>query len=323
VPEAGTPRGRAVAGPDARNVTATAYPPRFAGDPPWTPDVVPVAIGARAPLGRVATAGGPSQPDALADARADRVRRCSIPLRARGQFTDSARTPLRARGVSDALRTGDPLRGSRARRSPAISGSPAPAPASAAPRVAAWPGPSYDAATKRVGRQVAKTGSLRSRLVEFSQRKIPLHASLLEERSHDGQPDRFPTSGEAWRAGTPRPPRPDGAGRAGGDGVAGDGVPRRARRPEVAGEGALVVHTAVRNVRQAGPVAVREIGRLRRPPASCDGSFCPVLSRGLRPVAHGTRERTVRTEGSASGRSGVSSSISLDRSTRAAVRRTR
>jgi len=50
-----------------------------------------------------------------------------------------------------------------------------------------------------------------------------------------------------------------------------------AERPEVAGEGALVVHTAVRNVRQPGPVAVREIGSVRRPPASCDGRLCPVL----------------------------------------------
>ena len=45
----------------------------------------------------------------------------------------------------------------------------------------------------------------------------------------------------------------------------------------VAGEGTLVVHTAVRNVRQPGPVAVREIGSVRRPRASCDGRFCPVL----------------------------------------------
>jgi len=47
--------------------------------------------------------------------------------------------------------------------------------------------------------------------------------------------------------------------------------------PEVAGEGKLVAHTAVRNVRQPGPVAVREIGSVSRPRASCDGRFCPVL----------------------------------------------
>ena len=50
-----------------------------------------------------------------------------------------------------------------------------------------------------------------------------------------------------------------------------------AERPQVAGEGTLVGHTAVRNVRQPGPVAVREIGSVRRPRASCDGRFCPVL----------------------------------------------
>ena len=77
------------------------------------------------------------------------------------------------------------------------------------------------------------------------------------------QTDRFPTSGEACRVATPRPPRPDDAGRAGGDGVAGDGT--------------LVVHTAVRNVRQAGPVAVREIGNVRRQQASCDSGYCPAL----------------------------------------------
>ena len=49
-----------------------------------------------------------------------------------------------------------------------------------------------------------------------------------------------------------------------------------AERPEVAGEGTLVMHTAVRNVRQPGPVAVREVGSVR-PRASCDGRFCPVL----------------------------------------------
>jgi hypothetical protein len=50
-----------------------------------------------------------------------------------------------------------------------------------------------------------------------------------------------------------------------------------AERPELAAEGTLVVHTAVRNVRQPGPVAVREIGSVSRPRASCDGRFCPVL----------------------------------------------
>jgi len=50
-----------------------------------------------------------------------------------------------------------------------------------------------------------------------------------------------------------------------------------AERPEVAGEGTLVVHTAVRNVRQPGPVAVREIGNVHRQQASCDGGYCPAL----------------------------------------------
>ena len=50
-----------------------------------------------------------------------------------------------------------------------------------------------------------------------------------------------------------------------------------AEPPQVAGEGTLVGHTAVRNVLQPGPVAVREIGNVRRPRASCDGRFCPVL----------------------------------------------
>ena len=50
-----------------------------------------------------------------------------------------------------------------------------------------------------------------------------------------------------------------------------------AERPQVAGEGTRVGHTAVRNVRQLVPVAVREIGSVRRPRASCDGRFCPVL----------------------------------------------
>src|SRR5262249_14027185 len=51
------------------------------------------------------------------------------------------------------------------------------------------------------------------------------------ERSHDGKPNRVPTTGEACRVATPGPPTgPDGAGCAGGDDVAGDGIPRRARR---------------------------------------------------------------------------------------------
>jgi len=50
-----------------------------------------------------------------------------------------------------------------------------------------------------------------------------------------------------------------------------------AERPQVAGEGTRVGHTAVRNVRQPRPVVVREIGSVRRPRASCDGRFCPVL----------------------------------------------
>ena len=50
-----------------------------------------------------------------------------------------------------------------------------------------------------------------------------------------------------------------------------------AERPEVACQGTLVVHTAAGEVRQPGPVAVREIGNVRRPRASCDGRFCPVL----------------------------------------------
>ena len=50
-----------------------------------------------------------------------------------------------------------------------------------------------------------------------------------------------------------------------------------AERPEVAGEGTLVVHTAVRNVRQPGPVAVREIGNVHRQQASCDSGYCPAL----------------------------------------------
>jgi hypothetical protein len=52
-----------------------------------------------------------------------------------------------------------------------------------------------------------------------------------------------------------------------------------AQHPEVAGEGTLVVHTAVRDVRQAGPVTVRDIGNVSRPRASCDGRFCPVVPR--------------------------------------------
>jgi len=58
-------------------------------------------------------------------------------------------------------------------------------------------------------------------------------------------------------------------------GQIGRGMPG-AEGPEVAGEGTLVMHTAVRNVRQPGPVAVREVGSVR-PRASCDGRFCPVL----------------------------------------------
>ena len=50
-----------------------------------------------------------------------------------------------------------------------------------------------------------------------------------------------------------------------------------AERPQVAGEGTRVGHTAVRNVRQPRPVVVREIGSVRRPPASCDGGYCPAL----------------------------------------------
>ena len=50
-----------------------------------------------------------------------------------------------------------------------------------------------------------------------------------------------------------------------------------AERPQVAGEGTLVGHTAVRNVRQPGPVAVREIGNVRRQQASCDSGYCPAL----------------------------------------------
>jgi hypothetical protein len=49
------------------------------------------------------------------------------------------------------------------------------------------------------------------------------------------------------------------------------------RRVPVAGEETLVVHTAAGDVRKPGPVAVREIGSVRRPQASCDGRFCPVL----------------------------------------------
>src|SRR5262249_57425849 len=51
------------------------------------------------------------------------------------------------------------------------------------------------------------------------------------ERSHDGKPNRVPTTGEACRVATPGPPTgPDGARRADGDGVAGDRAPPRARR---------------------------------------------------------------------------------------------
>ena len=50
-----------------------------------------------------------------------------------------------------------------------------------------------------------------------------------------------------------------------------------AERPQVAGEETLVVHTAAGDVHQPRPVAHRQIGSVRRPRASCDGRFCPVL----------------------------------------------
>jgi len=50
-----------------------------------------------------------------------------------------------------------------------------------------------------------------------------------------------------------------------------------AERRQVAGEGTLVVHTAAGDVRQPRPVAHRQIGGVRRPPASCDRSYCPAL----------------------------------------------
>jgi hypothetical protein len=56
-----------------------------------------------------------------------------------------------------------------------------------------------------------------------------------------------------------------------GIGVAG------AERIRVAGERTTVVHTAAGDVRQPRPVAHRQIGGVRRPPASCDSSYCPAL----------------------------------------------
>jgi hypothetical protein len=50
-----------------------------------------------------------------------------------------------------------------------------------------------------------------------------------------------------------------------------------AERLQVDGEGTLVVHTAAGDVRQPRPVASRQVGGGRRPPASCDGSYCPAL----------------------------------------------
>ena len=50
-----------------------------------------------------------------------------------------------------------------------------------------------------------------------------------------------------------------------------------AERPEVAGEGTFVVPHAAGDVRQPRPVAHRQIGGVRRPPASCDRSYCPAL----------------------------------------------
>ena len=46
---------------------------------------------------------------------------------------------------------------------------------------------------------------------------------------------------------------------------------------QVAGEGTLAVHPAAGDVRQQRPVAHRQIGGVRRPPASCDRSYCPTL----------------------------------------------
>jgi hypothetical protein len=45
----------------------------------------------------------------------------------------------------------------------------------------------------------------------------------------------------------------------------------------MAGERTLVVHTAAGDVHQPWRVAHRQIGGLRRPPASCDRSYCPAL----------------------------------------------
>ena len=50
-----------------------------------------------------------------------------------------------------------------------------------------------------------------------------------------------------------------------------------AQRVQVAGEETLVVHTAAGDVRQPWRVAHRQIGGVRRPPASCDSSYCPAL----------------------------------------------
>src|SRR5262245_13138460 len=42
-------------------------------------------------------------------------------------------------------------------------------------------------------------------------------------------------------------------------------------------EGVQEAGTAVRDVRQPRPVAHRQIGGVRRQPASCDSSYCPAL----------------------------------------------
>jgi hypothetical protein len=131
--------------------------------------------------------------------------------------------------------------------------------------------------------------------VEFSHRKIPLHASSSEGATSM-------TAGETgyrYSATRVEPPPWTGLHRLGltvlvvlaatalpaivhlvapgadpariGLGIAG------AEHVEVAGEGPPVAHTAVGDVHQPRPVASRQIGGARRPLASCDNSYCPAL----------------------------------------------
>src|SRR5262249_33356595 len=129
------------------------------------------------------------------------------------------------------------------------------------------------------------TGSLRSRLVEFSHRKIPLHAPFsggaISMTGNETGPDiRRSVSSRARvhrpgltvvvLAATVLPPTVYLVAPGADPGRIGLGI-AGAERPQVAGEGTLGGHTA------AGDVRPREGGGGGRPAGWCDRSYCPAL----------------------------------------------